>query len=175
MNLKQTLLRKPVRLVTAALLSYLAMTTPLMAEAAADHAAHSHEHAAKHVALTLNAGKKWTTDEPLRNAMARIRNALEPVLIDIHENRLTTSGYAVLAGKVNDEVAYMVSHCKLEANADAQLHVIIGELLEAAGIMGSAEGKASHTQRQNAAVKVVTALENYAIYFEDKDWKPLNH
>lgn len=175
MNLKQTLLRNLIRFCTATLSSHLVMAAPAIAESAANHATHPHDHVEKRGTLMLNAGKKWATDEPLRNAMARIRNALEPVLVEIHEDRLTASGYATLAGKVKGEVAYMVSHCKLEAKADAQLHVIIGEFLEAADTMSAAEGKTSRQERRGAAVKVIAALKNYATYFDDKGWKPLSH
>lgn len=135
-------------------------------------AAHSHDHAGAPPALTLNAGKKWGTDESLRKSMANIRNALETSLHAIHENKLAANQYAALAQKLDGEVAYMVKHCKLEPQADAQLHLVIAELVEGAEIMA---GKAKKTRRQQGAVKVIGALENYGNYFDDPAWQPLKH
>jgi hypothetical protein len=133
-----------------------------------DHAAHGQGAAT----LQLNAGKKWETDAPLRQSMANIRQTMAAALHDIHENRLPATGYGKLAQQVESEVGAIVSNCKLEPKADAQLHLIVADLLAGAEQMS---GKAKKIKRQNGAVKVIGALDNYAKYFDDASFKPIKH
>lgn len=146
--------------------------------AAASHAAaptHQHDAHADHAApatLQLNAGKKWETDEALRKSMASIHKAVEASLHDIHENRLKPAGYGALASKVEAEVANIVNNCKLEPKADAQLHLIVADLLAGSEQMA---GKVKKIKRQDGAVKVIGALEKYATYFNDPQFKPIPH
>ncbi|MCK9382546.1 MAG: hypothetical protein M0P95_15970 [Sulfuritalea sp.] len=145
--------------------------------AAASHAAPTHKHDthAEHGApdaLQLNAGKKWGTDEALRKAMDNIRQAVEASLHEIHENRLPAAGYGALAHKVESEVGNIVSNCKLEPKADAQLHLIVADLLAGSEQMA---GKIKKAKRQDGAVKVIGALEKYAAYFDDPQFKPIAH
>ena len=140
-------------------------------DGASKHAAHQH-HAGASPGLTLDDGRKWATDEPLRHAMANIRNALDVSLNDIHEDKLSVVGYVALSSKITDEVGYMVRNCKLAPKADAQLHLIIASLLEGAEAM---EGKVKNRQRQDGAIMTIDALESYAAYFDDPGWKPISH
>lgn len=146
--------------------------------AAAGHAApaaHQHDAHADHgapVTLQLNAGKKWGTDEALRKSMASIRQAIDASLHQIHENRLPANGYKALASKVEGEVANIVANCKLEPQADAQLHLVVADLLSGAEQMA---GKVKKVKRQDGAVKVLGALEKYAAYFDDPQFKPIAH
>lgn len=132
----------------------------------------AHDHAAAPASLSLDAGRKWATDEPLRKAMSNLRGAMADSLHAIHGGKLSAAGYAALATRVNDEVGYMVSHCKLEPKADAQLHLIVAEMLGGAEAMA---GKTKKTGRQGGAIKVLGALEHYGAYFDDPDWKPIRH
>ena len=122
--------------------------------------------------LTLNAGQKWATDEHLRKAMGKIRDGMNPAIQAIHRGTLAAAKYAALAKLASDEVAYMVANCKLEPEVDAQLHVLIAEILEGADAMA---GKSKQVTRRQGAVKVIGALENYGTYFNDPNWKPLAH
>ncbi len=136
---------------------------------------HKHNSQADHAAATtlqLNAGKKWETDEPLRKAMASIRQSVDASLHQIHENRLTPAAYGKLARKVEGEVGNIVGNCKLEPQADAQLHLIVADLLAGSEQMA---GKIKKAKRQDGAVKVIGALENYATYFNDPQFKPIAH
>lgn len=135
-------------------------------------AKHDHSHHGTTAKLTLDNGKKWTIDEPLRKAMGNIRDTVAASLGGIHEGKLSDSEYGELAGKINGEVEYMVSNCKLEPKADAQLHLILADMLEGVGAM---QGKLKKVKRRDGAVKVIGALEKYATYFDDSGWKPLTH
>lgn len=139
--------------------------------------AHGHETDAAHghgaaTTLQLNAGKKWETDEALRKSMAQIRQAVDASLPKIHDNKLAAAGYGALARKVEGEVGNIVKNCKLEPQADAQLHLIVADLLAGADQMA---GKVKHAKRQDGAVKVIGALSNYAKYFDDPQFTPLEH
>lgn len=133
---------------------------------------HGHRHDAPPAKLQLNAGKKWETDAPLRQAMGNIRQAMAGALHDIHENKLPKPGYAALAQKVEDEVGQMVAHCKLDAAADAQLHLVIEDLLAGAERMA---GKLKSAKRRDGAVRVIGALDKYAAHFDDPGFKPIEH
>jgi hypothetical protein len=137
--------------------------------------AHKHDSHADHAApasLQLNAGKKWATDAPLRKSMESIRQSVDASLHQIHENRLAPAGYGALARKVEGEVANIVANCKLEPKADAQLHLIVADLLAGSEEMA---GKVKKAKRQDGAVKVIGALEKYATYFDDPQFKPIAH
>lgn len=159
----------PHYLCVIALLLCFGSARTLAAERAVAGHEHSHGGAAR---LTLDHGKKWAIDEPLRNAMANIRDAVAASLEGIHGGKFSDAEYGGLARKVNGEVEYMVSNCKLDPNADAQLHLIIADILDGVAAM---EGKRKKTKRMDGAVKVIGALEKYAAYFDDPGWKPLVH
>lgn len=153
----------------------LAAGLSFAAVAHAAPAAHQHDAHAEHgtpATLQLDAGKKWGTDEALRTSMESIRQAVAGSLHDIHENRLKPAGYAALASKVEGEVGNIVANCKLEPKADAQLHLVVAELLSGAEQMA---GKVRKAKRQDGAVKVIGALEKYATYFNDPQFKPIAH
>jgi len=135
-------------------------------------ASSAHDHAAAPVKLQLDAGKKWTTDTPLRQAMTNIRNAVDESLPAIHAGKFSAAEYDALAAKVSGEVSYMVGNCKLQPAADAQLHLIIAHMLEGVAAM---EGKQGDDGRQRGAVDVVGALNDYNMYFDHPGWVPVKH
>lgn len=137
--------------------------------AAAEKAAHKHDHGVASAKPTLNEGRKWPTDEPLRNGMENIRNTMDAALHDIHEGKLSAAKYGGLAKKVNGEIGHIVANCKLEPKADSQLHLVLADILDGVEAM---EGKA---KREAGAVKVVGALEKYGIYFDHPNWQPIKH
>lgn len=159
-------------LMIALSLMTLAAAGPALAASAT---VHEHGHAgadADAASLQLNAGKKWETDAVLRKAMDSIRRTMAASLHDIHENRVSAAGYGKLAHKVEGEVGRIVANCKLEPRADAQLHLIVAELLEGAEQMA---GKPKQAKRIDGAVKVIGALEKYSAYFDDPAFKPIAH
>lgn len=140
--------------------------------AATEPAPHQHDHGAAPAELTLNAGQRWATDAPLRSGMEHIRNALAAALPDIHKNTLSDTQYAALANTVSGEVTGIVAHCKLEPQADAQLHLIIADMLQGVEAMA---GKIPQSTRQHGAVQVVGALEKYPEFFDHPHWTPIRH
>ena len=91
--------------------------------------AHEHAHDATEATLQLNAGQKWDTDAPLRAGMRDIRQAMAAALNPIHAHKMSAQAYGKLAKQVQASVGKIVAHCKLPPAADAQLHIVIADLL----------------------------------------------
>ncbi len=139
---------------------------------AAQSAGHAHEHGALPTRLELDAGKKWPTDATLRQAMEAIRANMQAALPGIHEHRFSAQQYGALASKLGAEVVAIVANCKLDPKADAQLHLVISELIEGIEAM---EGKSRKAKREAGAIKVVAALDQYGRYFDHEGWQALEH
>lgn len=133
---------------------------------------HAHDAPAAQHTLQLNAGQKWQTDAPLRANMASLRTRLQPLLPAIHADTLKPDDYRQLAATVEARVTDIVRQCRLPAAADAQLHIIVGELFAGAGAMQGTD--AAHTPR-DGAIQVVAAANDYARYFNDPGFQPLGH
>ncbi|MBF0283058.1 MAG: hypothetical protein HQL51_01205 [Magnetococcales bacterium] len=134
-------------------------------------AAEGHEHAghAAPVGLTLNHGKPWPTDAPLRQGMAAIRDALTDALPGIHAGSYTGGQYASLADKAQEQVDFMVKNCQLPPEVDAQAHQVLERIL---GGIGSLRGKEDPAA---GAVTLLQALNDYARHFDHPGWKPIPH
>lgn len=137
---------------------------------AAEPVSHGHGHDGASANLTLDAGKKWPSDAPLRKAMSKIRSAMTLSLHTIEKDRFSAVQYDALAKTIQGEVGYMVSNCKLEPKADEQLHLIIADMLEGVEAM---QGKVTNATRHDGAARVMRALENYGTFFDDRGWKPV--
>ena len=133
----------------------LAFLLAFAGPAAAAGESHEHGHGAAEAKLVLNHGKKWQTDAPLRKGMENIRAVLA-----------TRQKPEAMAELVNAEVAYIVQNCKLPEDADAQLHLIIAELLAGAEAM-----KGEHARE--GAERVTKALDEYGRFFDHPGWRKL--
>ncbi|WP_223879682.1 hypothetical protein [Dechloromonas sp. CZR5] len=158
---------KPYILAALTVLSLAAASPSLAARDA-----HHHGHSPVSASLQLNAGKKWETDAPLRTAMGEIRQSMASSLHAIHENKMSAKSYDGLAKQVEGAVGQIVASCKLPPAADAQLHIIVADLLAGAEQMA---GKVKEVKRVNGAVKVIGALDNYGKYFDDAGFRPIEH
>lgn len=132
----------------------------------------AHDHGVAAARLHLNQGQKWATDAPLRQGMAHIGDAMDGAMRDIHEDKLSTIQYSALAKKLQGEVEFIVGNCKLDTQADAQLHLVIADILFGVEVM---QGKQETSSRRDGALKVLAALENYATYFSHPGWKAVAH
>lgn len=150
------------------LLLAIALTLPLSALAGE---AAKHEHgAAAHAGLELNAGKKWPTDEPLRQAMTKIRTSVATALPAAHEGKLTPVQYDALGNDVTAQITYIVQNCKLDPKADAQLHNIVGDIMNG---IETATGRQHGEERALGVVKMAQALNNYGKYFDHHGWQAI--
>jgi hypothetical protein len=80
------------------------------------------------------------------------------------------AGDSALAGEVEVQVSYIVQNCKLKREVDAQLHVLIGEMMQGVDNMRGKDPKAGREQR---AEKIVIALNTYPKRFDHPGWKSL--
>ncbi|MBL8435080.1 MAG: hypothetical protein JNL99_09115 [Zoogloea sp.] len=138
----------------------------LPVQAADVHHHHGDSHASAQT-LRLNAGRQWATDAALRQSMEGINRAMAKALPAIHHDRFGDADYDALAATVSRHVAHAVEHCKLAPAADAQLHLVIAELLAGAEAM---EGKTA-APRHDGAVRVLQALKSYQKYFRHPGFK----
>lgn len=154
-------------IAVAALAACLAANAQAAAEH--EHGHHSH-HGAESAQLSLNNGKKWTTDDNLRKGMAAIRDALAADLHAIHGNKETAEQYGALAKKVDEQIEFMVNNCKLDPDADAMLHRVLARIID--GSRAMTQQKTSKGRHQGAE-KIAHALQDYPTYFEHPGWRGL--
>ena len=148
-----------------------------VAVAAETNAAHPHEqghpqHGSGSSALVsrleLNAdGQPWPTDASLRTGMANIRAAFDADHPAIHAGRQTDAQYDALAATIEREVNSIVANCKLAPDADAQLHYVVGDLLQAVSLL---RGSDASKTRHDGAHLVHGALKAYGKFFDDPTW-----
>jgi len=149
-------------------LSAAMLALPLMVQAA-DHSHHDHGASAPQ-SIQLNAGKKWATDDALRRGMGSIRTLAEKALPAAHAGKLTPAGYDALANDVNAQIAFVVENCKLDPKADAQLHIVIGDLTNGVEAM---QGKQPGQDRAMGVVEISRTLNTYGKYFNHPGWKAI--
>ena len=150
------------RLLPAALAIALAFAAA-PAAAAEGHGHHGHATAQ----IQLDQGKKWATDAPLRQGMGAIRAAVAQNHRGIHRDLLSAAQYQVLGATIEHHVGRIVAECKLAPEADANLHVIVAELVAAADAM---QGRSAENPADGAE-RVVDALRLYAKHFDHPGFK----
>jgi hypothetical protein len=160
----QTRMESPMKYAMPWLLA-ATLTLPVTALAAD---AHQHGHAKQK--MELNAGKRWATDDSLRQGMTAIRSSVLVTLPDAHAGKASDADYDAFGKKVAAQVAYIVQNCKLEPKADEQLHGVIAEIVEGAEL---AEGKHKGKSRAAGVVQVAQALNAYGKYFQHAGWTPV--
>ena len=128
------------------------------------HQSHDHDHGDASAALTLNEGRRWETDLPLRTGMQRIREAVDQAFVAHTDKRLTSAAAKALSASVQQDVNYLITNCKLPPKADATLHVLITELL--AGAAHVAENPAA----AEGLEQMGQALRHYSEYFDHPGW-----
>lgn len=150
-------------LAIAALVACSALFAAQPGRAADPH----HDHGAGGEKLQLDHGRKWATDAPLRRGMAAIREAVHGAPAPLHEATATPPAYAALATRIEGEVGRIVTECKLPPAADAQLHLVIAEVIAGTDAMKAA---GSGRQGQAGLARVGGALAAYARHFEHPGW-----
>lgn len=144
------------------------LATTTTARAQNDHA-HRHDSAAAAVEqLQLDGERKWPTDAPLRAGMATIHAAFEADHPAIHAGQQTDAQYQALADRIETQVNSIVANCKLPPAADANLHLVIADLLQGISLM---RGQDAQRTRHDGAALVHGALEAYGRYFDDPAFK----
>lgn len=156
-------------LATLASLTLLA-TAPNLALAQHEHQPQEAHGSGSAVAqLQLKSGQKWQTDAPLRQGMAEIRAAFDADHPAIHAGKQTDDQYAALATRIDQQVKSIVANCRLPADADANLHFIVADLLQGVSLM---RGEDTARSRHDGAAMIHGALNAYGQYFNDPAWGP---
>lgn len=106
--------------------------------------------------IELDHGRRWPTDGSLREGMKRIRVAVAWARAQARtDGRLSGEQSRALTVAIQQNVVFIVSHCHLQAKADANLHILLGRLLEA-----------------NNLPEIVDVLDLYPRYFTHPGWLP---
>ncbi|WP_085300545.1 hypothetical protein [Cognaticolwellia mytili] len=129
---------------------------------------HQH-HAMNKQTLQLDHGKKWSIDESLHKGMSNIRQMLMLNLDDIHYDKFSKQQFLMLANKVDQQLSYLFEHCKLPAQADAQLHLLLAKIMKGSGLMKGSENP------KYGAILLIQALQDYPVYFDDINWQKITH
>ena len=143
------------------------LLAPFPSVAENSHAGHAKAEAHK---ISLNAGKKWDTDKPLRQAMNAMRATVTSNLNLVHGGKATAATYEATAKEVNEQVAYMVKNCKLGRRADAQLHIVLADVI---GGVETLEGEHAGIGREAGLISIGQALNAYGSHFAHPGWEPL--
>lgn len=124
-----------------------------------------HRHApAVAAAATATPGKtataRYPADAALRTAMARVRAAVG-ALERARKDRAAPAQVRALSTELDAQVMRVFAECRLEPQADASLHVILGMILKASRAMRDTPGDFTPV----AAMQ--RALADYARLFDD--------
>lgn len=136
--------------------------------------AHHHKH--YDAELKLNQGKKWETDRALRQGMRNIRSATDNAMQSAHTSpghHLEKPQAESLAKQVNQQVEHIFAECKLSAEADAVLHGLLADMLQAAQLLKEPVGSDRHSVQQTrlqALLSIQKSLDLYPQYFNDSEW-----
>ena len=140
---------------------WLSTLLPLLLAAAAP--VFGGERSATHAHVT---SQRWATDPPLREGMSRLR--AEVVGLEHYQHgHIGPQQAVILAGDIERDVGFVVTHCSLAPKADAALHLILVALLRGA-----------HAIQSNpvdvAAIEPMRrALQAYPKRFDDPDWRAM--
>jgi hypothetical protein len=150
---------------------YLVFFTCLVSIPAAQaQQSHEHGHAAHGVMqIELDHGRRWATDAPLREGMERVRAVVATARQANARGRLNATQAQALAAGVEEGIAFMVQHCRLEPKADANLHILLGRLSAAATAV-KANPKAA-----DGLPQMLEVLELYPRTFTHPGWKGVAH
>lgn len=130
----------------------------------------SHDAHATHMAAPVPpAGERWATDEPLRAAMIRIRDATDRVAPSFDARQVQGADADALAATVEQDIAYMVANCRLEPEPDAALHALIGRMMAAAAALRK-------DPLSDAGVpELLAVLHEYSTTFDHPGWTAPAH
>lgn len=151
----------------------LAASIPAVAEnssTSADdmhHHGHHHGHHEDHGATAEkpSPGTKWQTDAPLRQGMERIKDEFLVYAPAYHQGKLKPADAQKMSSQIREQVDFLIKNCKLEPKADASLHGLIAELLQAADAL-------SKQPMSDAGMpRIKKVLTQYPDYFDHPGWQ----
>ncbi len=157
------------RILTLMFAGFMVFTGPAMAS---DEHDHHHASTGDKAQKLLKPEKKYETDAALRSNMGAIRAALQKKMPDVHGRKLKAEEYSTLSTEINKSVQTIFKECKLKADADAALHLILADVMAGSKAMKSGPNA---DDRAKGFLKIAKGLETYGQIFNDPSWKPLTH
>lgn len=147
-----------------------ALSVPLLFVAAMSQVwAEPHDHHDLSTAsLELNQGQKWAIDEALREGMNAIHGDINSAIERIHANQMSGADYSQLADNMNTPFAHIVANCKLPAEADAQLHIVLANMMQG---VDTIQGKTGDQQPEQGVVGIAQTLNSYGNFFQHDGWQ----
>lgn len=124
-----------------------------------------HHHQQNNSQLVLNQGEKWVIDDSLHVGMTNIKQEIIKNLDEIHHERFTKQQYADLVVILDKHLTFLFENCKLPPRADAQLHLLLANVMRGVDKMKNSENK------KQGAILIVQSLKMYPVYFNDPNWK----
>src|SRR3546814_18275377 len=106
--------------------------------------------------------------EALRQGMGALHQIVSRGMDTAHTNALKPDDYKKMSGEIMTQFTYIVENCKLEPEADAQLHILLGNISQGVDVI---EGKVSGEQPEDGLIKMAQALNSYGSYFDHPNWK----
>lgn len=163
-------MKLPAHLAIAALLALPlgGMAGTAMAADTASNHSHGHE---VHGTMELNHGQKWETDAALRKGMGELHQIVSTGLESAHANTLKSDDYKKISEDIMTQFTYIVENCDLEPEADAQLHILLGNIVQGVEVI---EGKVSSEKQENGLIKMAEALNSYGNHFDHPHWENFN-
>jgi hypothetical protein len=156
------------KLAAAAVIVAATATGPVLAAASHDH---SHGDAAPASGgLTLDHGRKWQTDAPLRTRMTAIGDEVRAALGPVHDKRYRDADFDALAERIGAQVDGIAAECRLPEAVDAQLHIVLADIIAATDAMKGRKGG-----RVSGVVAMLGVLDRYQAHFDHPGWKPVRH
>jgi hypothetical protein len=132
-----------------------------------DHDGH-HDHHGQALSLDHD-GRAWHTDEALREGMQRIRDAVALATAEQEASGHDAGRDAELADAVDEAVAFLFANCRLEPEADANLHILLARVMVASAALRE-DGESGE-----GLLGLIAALEDYPRYFDHPGWEPQPH
>ncbi|MBF0342408.1 MAG: hypothetical protein HQL95_15795 [Magnetococcales bacterium] len=151
------------------LAAFLLAGTLQSAQSAVEPQEHNNNAPRTESGVTLNNGKPWKTDAPLRKGMEAIQRDMKEALPRIHAGTESPRQYVALARKMRNHVNGIFKQCKLPPKNDVQMHLVLDQVLQGSEAMEAHNGQAS------GAAMIVHALDLYGRHFEHAGWKPITH
>ncbi|MDI9237770.1 DnrO protein [Lysobacter sp. LF1] len=140
----------------------LLMAVPAMAQSGS-HAGHSAHSPAARPTTGPTTGQRWATDAPLRDGMARIRQAVG-ALDHLQHGHAPPALAPTLAGQIQSAVNDMIASCKLAPDADAALHGLLVKFI------AGAEAVRTGPVTPDTLKPMQAALAQYPVLFDDPTW-----
>ncbi len=146
--------------VSTLILAGALLVTPAMAQSTTQHDHAAHAIPAKKPSVPA---QRWATDAPLRDGMARIRQAVT-MLEHMEMGHVDPAQAPAFAGQIQSAVNDMIASCKLKPDADAALHGLLVKFI--AGANAARAGKFTKAE----LTPMQDALAQYPQLFDDEDW-----